>query len=199
MSLFNMGSWIEPHLYIEGDGLYLRPFQMRDFEAWATLREQSRGFLTPWEPTWAEDDLTRPSFRARLRRYSRDIDNDEAYTFAVLRGQDHALLGGITLGQIRRGVTQAGTLGYWIGAPYARHGYMSRALRACLSFGFQHLRLHRIEAACLPHNQASIHLLEKAGFSREGRARAYLKINGQWWDHLLFGITEHDAIIPYVK
>jgi [ribosomal protein S5]-alanine N-acetyltransferase len=199
MSLFNMGSWIEPTLYVEGKTIYLRPFQMRDFEAWARLRGESRGFLTPWEPTWLDDDLTRPSFRTRVRRYGRDIDMDEAYTFAIFHSHHHALLGGITLGYIRRGVTQAGTLGYWIGAPHARQGYMSDALRACLRFGFQQLKLHRIEAACLPHNQASIRLLEKAGFEREGRARSYLKINGRWWDHILFGITENDHIIPHVK
>lgn len=199
MSLFNLGRWIEPNLFIEGDGIYLRPFQMRDFEAWADLRERSRDFLTPWEPTWAADDHTRPSFRARLRSYGRDIDMDEAYPFVLMRAQDHALLGGITLGQIRRGVTQAGTLGYWIGAPYAQQGYMARGLRACLGFGFRQLKLHRIEAACLPHNGASIALLEKAGFQREGLARSYLKINGRWWDHILFGITEYDHIIPYTK
>lgn len=194
-----MSRWSEPNLILEGDGIYLRPFQMRDFEEWADVRASSRAFLTPWEPTWAEDDLTRPAFRVRMRQYARDIDMDEAYSFGIFRRSDHRLLGGITLGQIRRGVTQTGTFGYWIGAPYARQGYMSRALRSCIKFGFQQLKLHRIEAACLPHNEPSIHLLEKTGFQREGLARAYLKINGRWWDHILFGLLEDDCIIPYTK
>ena len=104
---------------MRGEGIYLRPGEMRDFEAWADLRERSRAFLTPWEPIWPADDLTRTAFRRRLRHDQQEIESDEAYPFLIFRDDDNGLLGGLTLGQISRGVVQAATLGYWIGAPYS--------------------------------------------------------------------------------
>jgi [ribosomal protein S5]-alanine N-acetyltransferase len=177
------------------EGVYLRPPEMRDYDAWVDLRAASRAFLTPWEPTWPSDDLTRAAFRRRLRRSHEEIANDEAYTFLIFRDND-VLAGGITLGQIKRGVVQSGTLGYWIGAPYARQGLMSSAVRAVIGYGFSTLRLHRIEASCLPNNVPSTKLLERAGFTREGYARAYLRINGVWQDHLLYGLLETDPQPP---
>jgi ribosomal-protein-alanine N-acetyltransferase len=122
------------------------------------------------------------------------MEQDEAYSLLLFRESDDVLLGGLTIGQIRRGVAQAATLGYWMGAPYAARGYMSKAVRAAIGFAFATLRLHRIEAACLPTNQASIRLLEGAGFRREGFARAYLRINGTWQDHVLYGLLESDPL-----
>ena len=194
MALFRLGPAVENANFIRGDGVYLRPAEMRDFDPWARLRERSRNFLIPWEPTWPTDDLTRGAFKRRLRRHGEEIDRDEAYPFLIFRDGDNTLLGGLTLGQIRRGVAQTGTLGYWMGEPYAGRGYMSRAVRATAGFGFATLRLHRIEAACVPGNEASVRLLERAGFYREGYARAYLRINGVWQDHLLFALLETDAV-----
>lgn len=194
MALFRLGPAVENANFIRGDGVYLRPAEMRDYDAWARLRERSRSFLIPWEPTWPADDLTRSAFKRRLRRHNEEMDRDEAYPFLVFRDADKVLMGGLTLGQIRRGVAQTGTLGYWMGAPFAMRGYMSRAVRATAGFGFATLRLHRIEAACLPHNEASVRLLASAGFRREGYARAYLRINGAWQDHLLFALLESDPV-----
>jgi ribosomal-protein-alanine N-acetyltransferase len=171
---------------VSGEGVFLRTAQMSDFAQWMALREQSRDFLTPWEPTWLEDDLTRSSFRRRLKRYSEDMRGDLAYPFLLFRRSDNALLGGITLTNIRRGVAQSGSLGYWIGAPFAHQGYMTRGVSALVPFAFEGLRLHRIEAACIPTNQPSIKLLERTEFKREGYAREYLCINGLWQDHLLY-------------
>src|SRR3972149_2462202 len=93
----------------------------------------------------------------------------------------------------RRGVTQSCTLGYWIGAKYAQQGYMTAAIRAVTPFVFDSLELHRLDAACLPSNAASIKLLEKTGFKREGLARRYLRINGVWQDHLLYALLDTDT------
>jgi [ribosomal protein S5]-alanine N-acetyltransferase len=164
----------------------LRTPEASDYAGWAALRAASRDFLSPWEPTWPVHDLTRTSFRLRIKQYLRDIRDDLAYPFFIFSQDDGTLLGGVTLSNIRRGVAQMGTLGYWIGAPHAGKGYMTDALRAILPFAFDHLTLHRVEAACLPHNAASVALLRRCGFEDEGRARAYLKINGEWQDHLLF-------------
>lgn len=176
---------------IHGDGVFLRIPQMGDFPAWAALREESRAFLTRWEPTWPVDDLTRSAFRRRIRRYVQDVRDDVAYPFFVFDADD-TLIGGATLSNIRRGVTQSTSLGYWVGASHARQGYMSAAVAAIIPFVFEQLRLHRLEAACLPSNAASIRLLEKVGFSREGYARRYLRINGVWQDHFLYAMLSDD-------
>jgi ribosomal-protein-alanine N-acetyltransferase len=192
MAFFRSIQLSETHPIVHGDGVYLRAPQMSDFAAWSSLRERSRAFLVPWEPTWPDDDLTRASFRRRLRRYAEDMRADLAYAFLLFRKDDSALLGGITLTNIRRGVAQAGSMGYWTGAPYAAQGYMTRGVSALVPFTFEVLRLHRVEAACIPTNQASIRLLERTGFKREGYARQYLCINGMWQDHLLYARLRDD-------
>jgi ribosomal-protein-alanine N-acetyltransferase len=184
MALFR-SLWPAETPTIEGRGVSLRLPRQGDFEEWAALRGGSRAFLEPWEPLWPEDDLTRPSFRRRLQRYARDQQADTAYSFLVFDSRG-PLVGGVALNNVRRGVAQAASLGYWMGAPYAGKGYMSAALSALMPFAHNVLRLKRIEAACLPHNAASIRLLEKQNFRREGHARQYLCIAGEWQDHLLY-------------
>jgi ribosomal-protein-alanine N-acetyltransferase len=178
---------------IRGEGLYLRYPRMADFPVWAKLRADSREFLTPWEPIWADDELTRSAFRRRIKRYQKETRLDSAYVFFVLRESDDALVGGCTISNVRRGVTQCCTLGYWIGSQFARQGYMTGALRALLPFVFRTLGLHRIEAACLTDNDASKNLLARVGFRKEGLARRYLLINGEWADHLLFALLKEEA------
>jgi ribosomal-protein-alanine N-acetyltransferase len=192
MAFFRTVSFSEPLPTVEGEGVYLRAPQMSDYSEWTTLREASRAFLTPWEPTWPSDDLSRSAFRRRLRRYAEDQRADTSYAFFLFRKSDDALVGGLTLANIRRGVAQAGSLGYWIGEPFARRGLMTGALHGLVPFAFGSLRLHRLEAACIPSNAASIRLLEKMGFAREGYAREYLCINGLWQDHLLFARLNGD-------
>lgn len=164
----------------------LRVPDMADYDQWSKLRSQSRDFLSPWEPVWPANDLTRTAFRSRIRQYWRDIDEDQAYPYFIFDAAGHTLLGALTLSNVRRGVSQTGTLGYWMGEPYAGQGYMTAAVKLTVEFAFRHLALHRVEAACLPHNQASISLLRKCRFEHEGLARGYLKIAGEWRDHLLF-------------
>ncbi|MBZ3691396.1 GNAT family N-acetyltransferase [Phyllobacterium calauticae] len=178
---------------LQGERLYLRPPQVSDYRAWANLRALSRDFLAPWEPLWADDDLERSAFRHRIRHYDDEAAAGTAHPFFLFHNSDSRLLGGITLGNIRRGVGQNGMIGYWMGAPYAGQGYMSEALRLLISHAFTKVRLHRLEAACIPSNERSIRLLEKAGFQREGLLRSYLKINGTWQDHLLFSLIEDDV------
>ncbi|MEM8987172.1 MAG: GNAT family protein [Pseudomonadota bacterium] len=177
---------------LKGDGVVLRYPTMEDFEAWARLRGESRDFLVPWEPAWTRDELTRTAYRRRLRRYARDIRDNEAHPFFIFKEQGGALVGGVTLSNIRRGVARACALGYWVGASHRRQGYVSSAVATLLPFVFGTLQLHRLEAACLPENAASEGLLRKLGFTQEGYAREYLKINGVWRDHLLFAMVKGD-------
>ncbi len=178
-----------PRLQLVGRSVYLRPPRPQDHKAWAALRQSSREFLEPWEPTWPEGDLTRPAFRARLAAYAREMELGEAYPFFIFRRDDQALVGAVRLFHVRRGVAQTGTIGYWVGQPFARQGFMIDAVETLIRFGFQGLGLHRLEAACMPENDASANLLAKCGFSEDGYARAYLKINGGWRDHRLFGLV----------
>lgn len=170
----------------------LRPPVQRDWRNWAALRAESRDFLVPWEPTWAHDALTRGAFRRRLRLYKAEMRQSLSYSFLIFRHEDGELVGGITLSNLRRGVAQSATLGYWIGSPFRRQGYMSDALMAVLEFSFTRLGLHRVEAACLPNNETSRGLLLKCGFREEGFAREYLRINGRWQDHQLFAMLRQE-------
>jgi ribosomal-protein-alanine N-acetyltransferase len=183
--------WIAPEsgLRVDGEGIRLRPPKAADYADWRELRAVSRSFLQPWEPTWPADDLSRAAFRRRLAAYARDRDIGAAYPFFVFRNEDDALTGGITLSNVRRGVAQMGSVGYWCGRPFVRQGLTLAAVKALADFAFRTLGLHRLEAACIPENGPSRTLLLKAGFAEEGYAKAYLKINGVWRDHVLFGLT----------
>ena len=182
--------WIAPDqdLRLDGAGVRLRPHRASDFSEWSALRANSRNFLQPWEPTWPADDLGRASFRRRLSAYAHDIERGVAYPFLVFRQSDGVMVGGITLSNIRRGVAQMGSIGYWVGEPFARRGHTVAAVNAVTRFCFGRLGLHRVEAACIPTNEGSRAVLARAGFREEGLARSYLKINGVWRDHLLFGL-----------
>lgn len=195
---------------VRGEGVVLRGAQMGDYAAWAELRAMSREHLAPWEPQWSRDELTRSAFRRRVRHYQREARDDLGYAFLVFAetpkapqhaaelswGQpahEHMLVGGVTLSNVRRGVTQAATLGYWLGAPFIGRGLMRHAIAAIIPFAFDVLRLHRIEAAIMPANAPSVRLIERAGFAREGLARRYLKIAGRWEDHIIYGLLSEDT------
>ena len=174
---------------VKGQGVTLRPPRASDHAAWAAERLASHAWLQPWEPLWPEDDLTRAAFRRRLSIYSREMEAGNAWPFFIFADSDQSLVGAITLSNVRRGVAETGTLGYWIGRNFAGRGYGTAGVRAMLGYAFNELNLHRVEAACVPGNAASRRVLEKTGFMLEGQARAYLKINGAWADHLLFGVV----------
>jgi len=180
---------------LTGERVVLRPPERGDYEAWASLRAGSRDFLSPWEPSWPPDAVSRASFRARVARYTEDWRTDQAYNY-FLFAHDETLIGGIGLSNIRRGVSETASLGYWVGEPFARQRYMTSALPLVVDFAFERLALHRLEAACLPSNIPSRSLLARAGFQQEGYAREYLCIAGKWQDHLLFAILRGDRSAP---
>ncbi len=206
MLLFGKRALDRPDLIITGERLLLRPPHKQDYKAWAALREDSRAFLQPWEPTWPKDDLTLAAYRRRVSRYSAEIERDASYPFFLFatnrldsngqdsrgqdsRGQDSSsqeLLGGLNLTNVRRGAASMASLGYWMGERHARQGLMTEAVQMVLPFAARTLGLRRIEAACVPENKVSVRLLEKTAFVQEGYARQYLAINGEWRDHLLY-------------
>ena len=192
MAFLRSISTVTTNPMIRAERVLLRAPALADFPQWARVREDSRSFLAPWEPIWPADDLTKLAFRRRIRRYQREIRNGTGYPFFIFSPDGETLLGGLTLSQVQRGVTQSAILGYWMSAAHAGKGLMGAAVRAVVGFAFDTLHLNRLEAACLPHNEASIRLLEKVGFQREGYARKYLCIDGRWQDHLLYGLIRDD-------
>jgi [ribosomal protein S5]-alanine N-acetyltransferase len=187
-------------LTLHGRGVVLRPPVAADYAAWAELRANSRDHLVPREPQWERDELTRTTFRRRLKIYAQEQRDDIGFAFFIFlhrpgrsHGTPETLAGGLRLSNIRRGVSQAATLGYWIGQPFANRGHMTAAVEAVIPFCFERLGLHRLEAACLPDNLASQRVLQRNGFDREGLARDYIKINGVWQDHVLYGAVSKQA------
>jgi [ribosomal protein S5]-alanine N-acetyltransferase len=188
---------IKSPAYIEAKNVRMRAPLPADFAQWSKLRGESRSFLTPWEPTWAPDELTRAAFRRRLQRYVTAERAGTGHMFFVFDRRTGELAGGCQLSNIRQGVAQsAASLGYWMGSKFAGKGLMTDAVVALVRHAFDKLAFHRIEAACLPSNTPSRRVLTKAGFTAEGTARKYLKINGEWQDHLLFAIVAGDPIPP---
>ncbi len=179
-------------LRIDTDRLYLRPPQHGDYRGWSALRRDSAAFLQPWEPSWANDHLSRKSFTNRVYWAQRSISGGTAVPLFLIRKTDDMLLGAITLDNIRRGPAQAGTTGYWIGEPFARAGYMREAIAAVIHYAFTTLDLSRIEAGCLPENTPSRRLLENCGYKYEGVAQSYLQIAGRWRNHVLYANLRHD-------
>jgi ribosomal-protein-alanine N-acetyltransferase len=182
----------KPKLSIETERLTLRLPEMIDHLKWVDLRKNSVEFLTPWEPVWAQDHFSKRSFSNRVYWAKKTYDGGRGTPLFIIRREDNALVGGITLDNIRKGPAQTGTLGYWIGHDYARHGYMTEAIKATVHFAFTTLDLSRIEAACLPTNTPSRGVLEKTGFKYEGVAQAYLQINGRWCNHVLYSNLRYD-------
>lgn len=176
---------------LETERMVLRLPAHSDFNAWTSLRAESRAFLTPWEPVWHADHLTRRAFTNRVYWATRASRSGTSLSLFLMR-RDGALLGAITLDSIRRGPAQMGTLGYWIGTPFARQGYMREAIGAMVTHAFGPMELSRIEAACLPENIASRGVLETCGFKYEGVAQSYLQINGRWRNHVLYSCLRAD-------
>jgi len=177
---------------IETERLTLRPPLHADFRDWVSLRRDSEEFLTRWEPTWAADHLSRKAFTNRVYWAQRSVSSGSALPLFLIRRADETLVGAITLDNIRRGPAQAGTLGYWVGEPFARQGFMREAAVAVVHHAFTRLGLSRIEAACLPENKASRGLLEATGFKYEGVAQSYLQIDGRWRTHVLYAALRSD-------
>ena len=179
-------------VWIDTERLYLRAPVQTDYREWSELRYASKEFLTPWEPTWSPDHLSRKAFSNRVYWSQKNINGGTAIPLFMFRREDDKLVGAITLDNIRHGPAQTGTMGYWIGHPYALHGYMTEALRAMVHCAFSTMDLSRIESACLPENVASRGVLEKCGYKYEGVAQAYIQINGRWRTHVLYAALRAD-------
>lgn len=177
---------------VPNTSLYLEPPSIGHFEQWVTVRRDSQSFLRPWEPTWAADDLSIIGYKRRLAAYQRHRQSGWGRTFFLFDSQGDRLLGGASLTRIRYGNSKSATLGYWMSVHEAGKGHMQKAVPSLISYAFDTLGLERVEAATLPKNERSKHLLKKVGFIEEGYVREYLEINGKREDHLLFALLKAD-------
>ena len=177
---------------IKGKHIYLRIAEKSDYQQWLEIRSNNQDFLKPYEPIWHKEALLKKTFYARVRNDKYAASADVKYAFLIFRISDNRLLGGINMNNVQRGVFQACAIGYWLGQTENSKGYMTEAVGLITENSFTKWQLNRVQAATLINNHASIKVLEKNGFEREGTARKYLKINNQWQDHLLFAKIRPD-------
>jgi len=178
--------------FLNAQRIYLRRPHETDFESWKGLREKSEAELRPFEPTWQEDEIALSGFKRRLKIYKIHQMRKTGDSFFIFHKNTHALLGAITLSNIRYGEVQTASLGYWLGTEYTGHGYMRETLLLLSLYSFQTLGLNRLEAACIKENQRSQKVLQNMGFTAEGILRSYFRINGEWRDHILYSRLKND-------
>ncbi len=176
-----------------GGALLMRHPRWADYEDWAALRENSREHLSPWEPSWNPDHLLRRNYKHRLSVLKRQVSRGDSFYFHLFRLPGERLIGAVNVTRIQRSVAQSGQLGYWMGEGFSGQGHGRAAVGRVCEFCFQDLGLHRIEAAVQPENAPSMALLSALGFRAEGTARGYLKINGQWRDHIIYAKLSSDG------
>ena len=192
MSFLNAYSLKKNLFEITGQKIILRPPQYIDWKAWADERKKNKLYLQPWEPLWSINELERSSFVKRVRMFERLSHNDQAYSFLIFKSDNEGFIGEINISNVQRGIIQSCTIGYWIAKDCEGKGMMSESLELIKEFIFNELKLHRIEAACLPHNMPSLKVLLKNGFIKEGTARKLLKINDKWQDHTVLSFILDD-------
>ena len=175
--------------------LVLRPPRTADVAELRLRLRQNSTHLRPWSPSPppGDDPTSLTAVSKSLVRYRREWKRGEAYVLLVTkRVLGEPIVGRLSLGGIMRGVFQNAYLGYWIDHEHQGQGLMTEAVQAGIDFAFREARLHRVQAAVMPRNPASVRVLEKAGFRHEGLAQRYLCIAGIWEDHLIFARTADD-------
>ncbi len=177
---------------LEGSRVILRAPKTTDMTELRSLLIRNADHLRPWSPS--PPPGTNPVGFAEMgrsiARHRRDWKAGTAYVFVtLLRVPREPIIGRVALTSVTRGPFQSAQLGYWLDAAHVGHGLMSEGVDLALRFAFERLRLHRLQAAVMPNNHPSRHILSKRGFREEGYAERYLRIAGNWEDHVLYGLT----------
>ena len=171
-----------------GQRIYLRPYKISDASELANLHTRNREFFQRVSPLLPEAFYTEEHQKMRIERVSKMTDEGQAYAFGIFLKATNKLIGDISLTHIARGDVQSCCTGFTLDKEYNSKGYTTEALQLVVDFAFRELKLHRIEAGAMPDNIASIRVLEKVGFQKEGIAKENLKINGKWTDHQILAI-----------
>lgn len=178
---------------ITSERLVLSAARRADYADWANLRRESRAYIEPWEPLWPRDALSRKDWNRRLGAWTSAWRAGTAFVLLTRRLSDNALIGGVSLTQVRPWPAESASLGYWQGGAFEGQGFMREAVSAVCGWAFSQIGLKRIEAGIVPENHRSRRVLEGTGFAEEGRAAAYLEIQGVRRDHVLFGLVRPDS------
>ncbi|SEN46450.1 GNAT family N-acetyltransferase [Lihuaxuella thermophila] len=173
---------------LRGQNVFLKFLELSDAEALLRLELKNRDFFQRYTALRDDDFYTLEGQRDRIRKNNELKNLDRLYSFGIYLLETGELIGNITLSEVVRGALQSGWIGYALDQDHNGKGYMTEAVRLVVSYAFDVLRLHRIEAGVMPHNLASIKVLEKAGFHQEGIAKKNVKINGRWEDHQILAI-----------
>ena len=181
-----------PHNYIESDRIIIRHPRRRDWKSWVNLRRESYNFLYKWEPYWNIENCNRSNYMKQLRSQRSKAAYDQAYSFIKKKKNNKELVGGINISNIQRSVVQTCNIGYWLGEPNIKKGYMEESMRSIIPYIFKNLKINRIQAFTLNNNISSRNLLEKMNFKNEGVLREAMKINNVWEDHILYALLNSD-------
>ena len=161
-----------------------------DAAAIVTYYKENRVHLEPWSPSWPVGFFTEEFWRDQARAARQEFKAGTAVrTMIALKEGSSAVIGNLSLTQITRGPAQHCVMGYSLAEGLQGHGYMVEAVRGAVGYAFDELRLHRVAAGYMPHNRRSAAVLQRAGFTVEGYARDYLRIDGRWEDHILTAIV----------
>lgn len=181
-------------LVVAGAEVRLRPVRWRDASAWSRLRLRDRDYLERWEPTaagpWEERNAlwAWPPQCASLRSLAR---RGQCLPLAIV--VDGAFAGQITVGNIVRAALCSAWVGYWVTSELAGRGIATAAVAMMTDHAFGAGRLHRLEATVRPENTASVRVLTKVGFRKEGLFERYLHVTGEWRDHLVYAVTAEES------
>ena len=181
-----------PPTRVDGERVAIRAFGPADVEELCELRTRNRDFLAPWEPLRTPTFHTVAGQRAEIERDRHEWAADRTYAFAIVEGTSGAMVGRIALANVVRGAWENATMGYFVDEASGRRGIATEAVGLMLRFAFGPCRLHRVQAAVMPHNAASKRVLVKNGFRHEGFSPNYLRLAGSWRDHDLYALTLED-------
>ena len=184
--------WKRQELNINTERCYLRLPNLNDFESWVNLRRKSEDFLSKWEPERDRNFYSMTLFRSRVKWAKKKFNEKKVIHAFIFRREDGLLIGAVTLDNVRRGAAQSGSIGYWLGEPFQKKGYMFEVVQAVVFYVFKNFDLSRLEAATLPENQPSRSLLERVGFKYEGVSQSYLQISGRWRNHVMYALLRND-------
>lgn len=179
---------------LTGEHIFIKRLETSDAAAKLDMELRNRDFFQTYVPLREEDFYTLDGQLARIRKDDEGKEQNEHYAFGIFLKETSELIGEVTLSEVERGPLQSCWIGYYLDKHHNGKGYMTEAVRLAVDYAFNELKLHRIQAGVMPHNIASMKLLEKAGFHREGIAKDLVKINGRWEDHQMLAIVnENDS------
>jgi ribosomal-protein-alanine N-acetyltransferase len=184
---------------LTGERVQLRIPTTRESSAIADYLRRNREFHRATDPIRPDECYTSMYWKRAVRVIKREFQLDASVRMMLYSREDlKQVIGTVNFNQIVRGVFQASYLGYALDEQEEGKGLMSEALRIGIDYMFRERNLHRIMANYLPENTRSARVLEKLGFVIEGRAKAYLHINGRWQDHILTSLTNADWRQPTI-